>query len=80
MKVFILMTTTLPTDQQVVDAIQMKHHLFTTKFCKNKMSNWSATDHMYFKHMCTVLKHAEAMFRVDLDALIDKQIKIQEDE
>ena len=74
------MMSSLPTDQQVVDAIQMKHHLFTTKFCKhNSPLKWSSKDHMYFKHLCTVLKHAEAIFSLDVDALANKEMKLTDE-
>lgn len=71
------MMSSLPTDQQVIEAIQMKHHLFTTKFCqKNSPLKWDSVDHMYFKHLCTVLKHTEAIFSLDVEALANKKMKM----
>lgn len=68
------------TDTQVVDALCFKHHQFTTKFCeKNNPANWSGIDHMYFKHLCTVLKHAEAIFSLDVDSLANKEMKLTDE-
>lgn len=68
------------SDTQVIDALEFKHHQFTTKFCeKNNPVRWTSMDHMYFKHLCTVLKHARAIFELDVDSLADKQMKLQEE-
>lgn len=36
-------------------------------------------DHVYFKHLCTVLKHAEAIFSLDVDALANKEMKLTDE-
>jgi hypothetical protein len=72
--------TNIVTDDQVVEALNFKHHQFTTKFCnKNNPVNWTSVDHIYFKHLCTVLKHAEAIFSLDVDALANKEMKLTDD-
>jgi hypothetical protein len=72
--------TNIVTDDQVVEAINFKHHQFTTKFCdKNNPVKWDGMDHVYFKHLCTVLKHAEAIFSLDVDALANKEMKLTDE-
>ena len=72
--------TNIVSDAQVVEALNFKHHQFTTKFCdKNNPIKWSSTDHVYFKHLCTVLKHAEAIFSLDVDALANKEMKLTDE-
>lgn len=68
------------SDAQVIEALNFKHHQFTTKFCKNNNPvKWDGMDHMYFKHLCTVLKHAEAIFSVDVEALANKEMKLTDE-
>ena len=72
--------TNIVSDAQVVEALNFKHLQFTTKFCdKNKPLNWTSMDHVYFKHLCTVLKHAEAIFSLDVDALANKEMKLTDE-
>lgn len=70
----------LPEDHDVVDAIQFRKDLFTSRFVKsNDPQKWDAMDHMYFKHVCTVFDHAKRLFQADLTALVDKEVKIRDD-
>lgn len=72
--------TDIVSDSQVVDALYFKHHQFTTKFCnKNNPIKWNTMDHIYFKHLCTVLKHAEAIFKMDIEALANKEMKLTDE-
>ena len=69
----------LPEDRLVVDAIQLKKDMFTSRFVKyNKPSQWDSMDTWYFNHVCTVLNHAKALFEADVDDLANKQVKIKE--
>ena len=71
------MTNNIVSDAQVVDALIDSRHQFMSKFSEvNKPVKWTATDHVYFKHVCTVLKHAEAIFSLDVDALTNKEMKL----
>jgi hypothetical protein len=68
------------SDTQVVESLSHKHNQFVTKFCDiTKPTVWSATEHVYFKHICTVLKHAEAIFKMDIDELANKEMKLTDE-
>jgi len=62
----------LPTDEQMVLAIQHRKDLFTSRFVSNKTAVWSSMDNWYFKHICTVLEHAKRVFETPVDELVSK--------
>ena len=65
----------LPTDEQIVLAIQHKKDVFTSRFVKNTSNNtWSGLENWYFKHICTVLEHAKRIFETDVDEDADEEI------
>jgi len=59
----------LPTDEQMVLAIQHRKDLFTSRFVTRTSANWCSMDDWYFKHICTVLDHAKRVFEVSVDDL-----------
>lgn len=63
------------TDAQVVKALQDKHKEFVSQFGSDEDSVlWSPMDHVYFKHVCQVLDHAERIFKTDMDSLVDRKV------
>jgi hypothetical protein len=79
MEYILAMSVSIVEDDQVVDAIILKKDLFTSRFVKeNDPRYWTGEDHMYFKHVCTVLDHAKHIFRADLESMVDKKVKLQD--
>ena len=69
----------LPTDEQMVLAIQHRKDIFTSRFMKQRGTSWSTMDNWYFNHICTVLEHAKRVFQVDADNLVDTNNKFIND-
>ena len=70
----------IPEDRLVVDAIQLKKDMFTSRFVKNNdPTNWDTKDHWYFKHVCEVLNHAKILFQADVDSLATKTVEISKE-
>jgi hypothetical protein len=70
----------IPEDRLVVDAIQLKKDMFTSRFVKNNdPTEWGARDHWYFKHVCEVLNHAKILFQADIDSLATKTVEISKE-
>ena len=70
----------IPEDHLIVDAIQLKKDLFTSRFCRNNNpAKWDSMDTWYFKHICTVLEHAKVLFEADVDSLAEKRVNINEE-
>lgn len=64
----------IPEDRLVVDALQLKKDMFTSRFVRHKSpAEWSTMDNWYFKHICDVLNHARIIFTADVDTLVNKK-------
>lgn len=62
----------LPTDEQMVMAIQHRKDLFTSRYMRRQgSSSWSTMDSWYFNHICTVLEHAKRVFETDVDSMVE---------
>lgn len=71
----------IPEDRLVVDAIQLKKDMFTSRFVKNNdPTKWDTRDHWYFKHVCEVLNHAKMLFQTDVNSLATKNIELSKED